>query len=299
MGCMCDGVTYSYAADGTGVPSNSDPVNVYGKIFAALGPTAADATLMRRLARRQSVLDVVSADVLAFKSRLGVEDARRADAQLTAIREMEKRLTAAAPTESTCKKPAQPGGVDFKSDRYVPETMRAFIDLAVAALACDQTRVVLMHSYLREYHPPNYLCPWAPANAPTASFHGLSHDETTDNFAAFVRAKSFFFRLAGELANKLKAIPEPGGTMLDRTLIVVPTEIGRGHTSAGLQFLTLGGRGLGVSTGQYLRLGGARQPGQGVPHQRLLVSLMNALGLPDTTFGADPGSGPLPGFLIR
>jgi hypothetical protein len=85
--------------------------------------------------------------------------------------------------------------------------------------------------------------------------------------------------------------------MLDHTVIFIPTEIGRGHTSAGLQFLTIGGRGLGVKTGQYLRVGTARQKTMGVPHQRLLVSLLNTMGLPDTTFGDDPGSGPLPGFL--
>jgi hypothetical protein len=197
----------------------------------------------------------------------------------------------------TCKPPTLATGVDFKSSMFVPETMRAFIDLAVASLACDRTRVVLMHSYLREYHPPNYKCPWSPANRPNDDFHGLSHDTPGDSFASFARAKAFFFQLAGELANKLKAIPEGGGTMLDRTLIFIPTEIGRGHTSAGLQFLTIGGSGLGVKVGQYLRLGGAREKMTGVPHQRLLVSLLNAMGVADTTFGDDPGSGPLPGFL--
>jgi hypothetical protein len=297
---MADSVTYSYGADGTGVPSNNDPLNIYTRVFGALDPAGGpDPALLRRLARRQSVLDSVTADVLAFKRRLGTEDAKRADAQLTAIREMEKRLTVGVPAGPACTKPAMPGGVDFKSHRFVPETMRAFIDLTVAAMACNQTRVVMMHSYLREYHPPNFLCPWAPANAPTASFHGLSHDETGDGFAAFVRAKSFHFQLAGELANKLKAMPEQGGgNMLDRTVILIPTEIGRGHTHCGLQFVTIGGRGLGVKTGQYLFLGTQRQPGKGIPHQRLLVSLCNALGLADTRYGQDPGSGPLPGFLL-
>lgn len=299
MGCMCDGVTYSYAADGTGVPSNTDPLDVYKKAFAGLtGSSDPDPALVRRLARRRSVLDAVTGDVMAFKQRLGAEDARRADAQLTAIREMEKRLMAGtASAMPMCKPPTLATGVDFKSSMFVPETMRAFSDLAVASLACDRTRVVLMHSYLREYHPPNYKCPWSPANRPNDDFHGLSHDTPGDQFASFVRAKAFFFQLAGELANKLKAIPEGGGTMLDRTIIFIPTEIGRGHTSAGLQFVTIGGAGLGVKTGQYLRLGTTREKGTGVPHQRLLVSLLNALGVADTKFGDDPGQGPLPGFL--
>ena len=85
--------------------------------------------------------------------------------------------------------------------------------------------------------------------------------------------------------------------MLDHTIIFIPTEIGRGHTNGGLQFVTIGGGGLGVQTGRYMRVGGAREVGQGVPHQRLLVSLLNAMGIADTRFGEDPGDGPLAGYL--
>lgn len=298
MGCMCDSVTYSYDAQGFAVPSNRDPLDIYKKAFGSLTQgTTADPSLVRRLARRQSVLDTVTKELTAFKARLGPEDARRADAQLTVIREMERRLSNAVP-QTACTKPTAPDAkIDYTRDLYVPETMRAFIDLAVGALACDQTRVVLMHSYLREYHPANYRCPWAPVSRPDDDFHGLSHDTPGDGFASFARAKAFFFQLAGELANKLKQVPEAGGTMLDNTIIFVPTEIGAGHTAAGLQFVTIGGKGLGVRTGRYLRLGTDRAAGKGVPHQRLLVSLLNALGVPDPTFGDDPGSGGLPGFL--
>lgn len=297
MGCMCDAVTYSYDATGARVPSTIDPLSIYTRVFGAI-TNAPAASVTRGLARRQSILDVVAEDVSSFQRRLGAEDARRAEAQLTIIREMEMKLALGSASASSCRPPALRTGIDFKSALYVPETMRAFIDLAVAAMACDQTRVVLMHSYLREYHPPAYKCPWAPANQPGHDFHGLSHDTPGDKFASFVRAKAFFFQLAAELAVKLKAVPELGRTMLDHTIIFIPTEIGRGHTSAGLQFLTIGGAGLGVRTGQYLYVGGMRARGQGVAHNRLLVSLVNALGLPDTTFGEDSGVGPLPGFLV-
>lgn len=293
MGCMCDSVSYSFDNTGVAMPSNSDPLDVYSKVFGTLGGASPDA--LRRLARKRSALDAVAADLAAFKRRLGAEDARRAEAQLTAIRDMERRLSLAV--GANCKGPDLSKTIDYKSSMFVPETMRAFIDLAVSAMACDQTRVVLMHSYLREYHPPRYKCPWSPANSPNDDFHGLSHDTPGDKYESFARAKTFFFQLAAELANKLKQIPEAGATMLDHTIIFIPTEIGRGHTSAGLQFLTIGGRGLGVKTGQYMWLGTDRQKGKGVAHHRLLVALLNALGVPDLTFGDDKGSGPLPGFL--
>ena len=300
MGTMCDSLSYSYLADGTSVPPNSNPLDVYAKVFGSLNPNGADAALRKRLARRRTVLDSVARDVTGFVKTLPSEDRARAEVQLEAVRSMERRIDGLLAAPLACAKPSVPINVDYSKDTSVPQTLRAMVDLAVAALACDQTRVVMMHSYAREYHPPNFHCPWPPVNVPDWSFHELSHNlEGSTNFGAFKAAKGFHYQVAGELANKLKAIPELGGTMLDHTLIFIPSEIGRGHTPAGLQFLTIGGGGLGVKTGQHLQLGGNRDIGGGTPHQRMLVSLLHALGLPDTTFGEGPGtgSGPLSGYF--
>jgi hypothetical protein len=176
----------------------------------------------------------------------------------------------------------------------------------------EQTRVIMLHAYARELNFPQASCPFAPINEPNWSFHELSHDlEGSPNFSAFKTAKAFLFQLAGELAAKLRAIPEPsptGSNMLDHTIIYIPTEIGLGHTWAGLQFVTLGGRGLGVNTGRYLQYGVPTPgsdleypgpPGGGVPHQRLHVAILNALGIADSTFGDTPqtGSGPIANYL--
>jgi hypothetical protein len=225
---------------------------------------------------------------------------------------MERRLASQLAGNVGCVKPTLAANVDFQSDSNVPDTLRAIIDLTVAALACDQTRVVMFHSYAREYNIYNRHCPWPPVNVPDYSFHELSHNlEGSPNFAAFKTAKALHFQLAGELANKLKAIPEPsatGSSMLDHTLIYIPTEIGLGHTPAGLQFVTIGGKGLGVNTGRYLQYGRPLPgtdttypgpPGAGMAHQRLHVAILNALGIADTTFGDTPttGSGPMAGYL--
>ena len=299
MATMSDSVTYSFTPQLAPVPSNRSPLDIYTKVFGGLTTTGPDPAMVRRLARRQSVLDTVTGDLTAFQKRLGTEDRARAEAQLATIRAMEQRLEAGA-KPSACQKPGAPAsGIDYTKAQFVPEAMRAFIDLAVAAMACDQTRVVLMHAYIRHYFGPGITLPFAPVNQPNYSLHALSHDDPGDNWASFIKAKAFHYRLAGELANKLKAIPENGKTMLDNTIIFIPTEIGAGHENTNLQFVTIGGKGLGVKTGQYLKLG-QRGIGKGVAHQRLLVSLLQAMGLPDQTYGDEPGTGtgPLPGFAV-
>jgi hypothetical protein len=63
------------------------------------------------------------------------------------------------------------------------------------------------------------------------------------------------------------------------------------HSFLNLRAVFLGGGGGAIKTGQHIDVGG-------VPHQKLLVTLLNAMGIMETTFG-DPayGSGPLAGVL--
>ena len=165
----------------------------------------------------------VPADLTAFRARLPAEDQARADAQLDAIRQMERRLQALAKGGS-CSKPTIDAAVDYSTEASLPAAMRAFISLTVAALACDQTRIVVMHDFISDgsERNPRFGAPFPPVNTPGNGQHALSHnaDNSTPQFEGFRRLKAFNTQLACELASKLKAIPEPGvdgQTMLDNT----------------------------------------------------------------------------------
>jgi hypothetical protein len=301
----CSDRSISTLKDLTSQPSQRNPLTVYKNVFGAFtgGSGGPSPAVLRRLKRRQSVLDALTSDLNGFVGRLPPEDKLRAEAQLDAVRQMETMLTGQMHPPAGCSAPTAPSGsLDYASDINMPDTMRAFINITVAAFACDQTRVAMMHTYLSD--DANYACRWAPCNS-ALSFHALSHDfDGKIDGSGFALAKGFHFQLVAELAAALKAIPEGSGTMLDNTLIFVPTEIGfadyNTHSNAGLLYVTVGGKNLGVKTGQYMMLG--RQQGTcggGVFHQRLLVSLINAMGIQTDTFGDDAtsGKGPLQGYL--
>ena len=97
------------------------------------------------------------------------------------------------------------------------------------------------------------------------------------------------------VARALAAIPEGNGSMLDRTLIVWGTDVGtdHGHGPADIPYLLIGGRGLGVRTGRYLRLPASTDA------QRLHTAVLHALGIPAEGFGERPTCGPLPGVTGR
>ena len=87
----------------------------------------------------------------------------------------------------------------------------------------------------------------------------------------------------------------PGRSMnvLDNTVIVWGNELslGNSHSHSEIPFLLLGSAGGALKTGRYLQFGS-------VPHNRLLVSLLQVMGVDASSFGhSDFGKeGPLAGL---
>ena len=90
----------------------------------------------------------------------------------------------------------------------------------------------------------------------------------------------------------LDAIPEGDGTVLDNTIIVWCSEVSAGNTHSHneMPFLIAGGGAGRLKMGRYLQY-------DGVAHNKLLVSILNALDVPVDSFGhVDFNSGPLSGL---
>ena len=94
--------------------------------------------------------------------------------------------------------------------------------------------------------------------------------------------------------DKLDAIPEGNGTMLDNSLVVWGSEIGKGnsHSFDNVPFVTAGGAGGKLKTGRYLQF-------DKVEHNRLLVSVAQLMGVPELEKfgGSDAKTGNLAGFM--
>jgi len=101
-------------------------------------------------------------------------------------------------------------------------------------------------------------------------------------------------QLAG-LISRLKTTPDgAGGTLFDNTLVLWCNELAKGNTHGrlGAPYVLAGGAGSGLRTGRFLRY-----DGQGLPHNNLLLSILNAMGVPDRSFGKpDWCTGPLTGL---
>jgi hypothetical protein len=100
------------------------------------------------------------------------------------------------------------------------------------------------------------------------------------------------------LLEQLDSVPEGAGTLLDHTVVVWLTELATPtHQHYDASVLLAGGCNGYFRTGRYVRyprtftspLSG--QPLIGPAHNRLLVSLMEAMGQTDTSFGLSGATG--------
>jgi hypothetical protein len=289
----------SYTGVGETVEPFDDPTVAFSTLFASVGlSSGAMATLN---ARRKSVLDEVMAEANALLPSLSGTDADKVNNHLSQIRLMESQLTSM--TSVGCTKPTAPTltaspPVEFNAsgmevlqdpsvDADVPMRNELSQQMLVAAMSCDMARVgTIMMAPSRS---DIYLV-WLPGGS-NESHHNLSHEATTNVSAEnmLIAINQWYAGQVSALITKLKAVPEGNGTMFDNTVILLANELGIGnaHTHTNVPFMIAGSAGGYFKTGQAVSLpGGSYSGGPGMPHNRLLLSLCQAMGLSQvTTFG--------------
>lgn len=214
-----------------------DPIAMYDRVFGdGFRPPGGLAAVT--IAHRKSVLDLVAADARRLQSRLGARDKVRLDQHLQGISDLERQLTA-TPVMPGCPVPTRP------TDRYAAldaqqiqwDALTAVqTDLAVYALACDQTRVFTFRfSPANDYtiYPGFPPFPIDPNTTDTGtSMHAYTHYEGGDQPNVRICVNFAMTKLALML-ERLKATPEGDGNLLDNCGIFAFTECteGRGHNA--------------------------------------------------------------------
>jgi hypothetical protein len=173
----------------------------------------------------------------------------------------------------------------------------------VAALKCDLTRVA---TFIMAPSRSDIFLNWL--NIPTLageppgtthSHHDYSHMDnsyTSGSGKSLIQINQWYAQQIASVVADLKAAPEGAGTMFDNTAILWCNELGEGvgHTHTNVPFLTIGNANGAIKTGQSITMPA------GTPHNSLLISLLNVMGIPDTTFGNPKHctKGPIPGFAM-
>lgn len=273
----------SYSGPNQPIPPESDPNQVFERLFAEFGQD--QAVVAKLKAERRSVLDVVKAQTDALEQRIGQADRHKMQAHLEGLNEIEKRLT----LESSCEVPTENGSIDAGATENYPEVTRLQMDLLTTAFACDLTRSA---TFMWNGSTSGQTFPWLGFSE---SHHDLSHEGDSNDGAQnkLVQINNWYAEQFAYLVNRMRDIPEGDGTMLDNTIIVWGNELGKGnsHTHKNIPIVMAGGRNAGITPGRFLQY-------DDVAHNRLLVSVLNALGVDVNSYGeTDNGTGGLSGLV--
>ncbi|WP_437318224.1 DUF1552 domain-containing protein [Sorangium sp. So ce385] len=279
------------------IPPRLDPVEIFSELFGTLDPGASDDAA-RRLARKRSILDFLDRRYAALSARLGAADRQKIDQHLTKIREIEMSLSNLPATTSACQPPDlvdtsdynpsaglnsdDPGSIkDTSTDAAIPKVGKLMMDMLVMALACDITAVGTLQWSDTE---AKYTLPWLNLTEHHHFYQEMGGFRPTECELIY----TWYSEQHLYLLQEMEKVDMGGHSLLDESVVFFGSEISHPptHAKTNMPFLLAGGGG-GLRTGRWVRY-------PSLPHNNLLVSILNLFGDTRTTFG-DPRycTGPL------
>jgi hypothetical protein len=254
-----------------------NPRLVFERLFSSQVKGEADSSRAKRERYQTSILDFIAEDANRLKMRLGATDQRKLDEYLTALREIEVRLTRAGkPIEGLPTGATRPTGIP----KDYEEHLRLMSDLLALAFQADLTRVATF-VFANDGSNRSYRSIGVPEGHHDLSHHGHDHKKQEK----IRQINRFHISQLAYLLGKLKAVREAGGTLLDNSMIVYGSGIGDGnrHNHDDLPILLAGKAGGSLPTGQHLRF-----PKE-TPLMNLYLSMLDRVGAPVDRLGDSTG----------
>ena len=274
--------TLSWTGSKAPFSAESDPRKLFDSLFAGVSANAPDPTLVRLRKKRQSVLDYVGKALERQSKNLGTDDQQKIALHLDAVRNIERQLEGGSVTNS-CKPPTVDGATDFNKIENFPALIESEMDLIVAAMSCGLTRVSTLA--LGDGEDYNIFFPWLGIphqgiEFPERHHHDISHRPGVNN-ADKINVERWYMSMLAKLFDKLAAVPEGGGTMLDNTVVFYMNSLNSGFGHTVLKVPAIVGAGANIK----IRTGGRVMQLNAQAHNTLLAALANAVDVPMTSFG--------------
>ena len=264
-----------YAGANQPLPPMDNPESAYTRIFA--GANLDQSALLRLLKRRKSVLDHATSTLGALQTRISAADRQRVQAHGDSIRSIEKQLL----TQASACQPPTVNNPNLNDDASYKPIGRLMMDMITASFACDQTRVASLQ-FSRSVSGQSFS-----DIGVSDGHHDLSHfgDDNQDARDKLIKINNWYATEFAYLLGKLDAVTEADGSkLLDNTLILWVNELAKGNAhSHSVMPMVLAGKAAGAlntgTNGRYVKLPNVQ------PHNNLLVSVANAMGVNINTFG--------------
>ncbi|HMC63713.1 MAG TPA: DUF1552 domain-containing protein [Gemmataceae bacterium] len=253
-----------------------NPRLVFERLFASETKDEVKASREKRDRYKLSVLDFVMEDAGQLKTRLGANDQRKLDEYLSAVRELETRIARTGPpVEIGNAKLERPVGIPIDYQEHI----RLMGDMLTLAFQVDLTRIATF-VFANDGSNRSYKSIGVPDGHHDLSHHGGNPEK----LAKLVQINRFHIGQLAYLLERMKAVKEADGTLLDHVMLVYGSGIGDGnrHNHDDLPILLAGHGGM-IKTGRHLRY-----PAE-TPLTNLYVALLDRMGVHVDSFGDSKG----------
>jgi hypothetical protein len=263
----------------------------------------------------RSLMNAIHQDYARVRDggRIGVADRALLERHMAFLADIERSLGARATV--ACSVPPRPRSIEngypweeVSSIEDFRESISLLIDIAVAAIRCDLTRIVTFQvaealtngsgTWVSSFHNSGDVA---------GDWHQFAHDAASDpsarrnliGIAQWVASDVF-----GAFVSRLEAEEGEGKTFLDSSLVCWGSELAFDHYNTDMPTVLAGSAGGALRTGQFLDYidwsGDYANPIPGwgtlipgLPHNRLLVTMLQAMGLAPEDYERDgqPGYG--------
>lgn len=262
----------SYTENGSMIPAENSPSRLFAKLFIDDSPEE-QKRQAERLKQGRSIMDIVGLHSKQLERQLGKGDQEKMDHYFTSVRDFEKRL---ADSEDWARKPKPkvdaPPPIDVSDNSAVIDRKKMMLDVAHLALQTDSTRYITLHL--------DGNAGAIPIDGVSDGYHSLSHHgRDEDKIDQLTRIESQLVKTWGGFVRGLKETKESEGTMLDRTSVLLTSNLGNAsaHDNSNMPVLFAGG---GFRHGQHL----AFDQKKNYPLPNLFLSLLHRQGIEAETF---------------
>ncbi len=280
----------AWAGPKSPLPKMNDPRAVFERLFEGFDPATTERERTARKAKRRSVLDYALDEARILRTKLSTLDRYRLDEYMDSIRELERRLDL---LPATCNEPGEPG-----EPLNFPTHVDLMADMMVLALRCDQTRIV---TYMMQNGFSSLVYDFLGIDN---GHHALTHhkgDETM--IEQVVMINLWEMDQFSNLLDKMRAVDDGEGTLLDHSAVVFFSGMGDGnqHLNTNLPVILAGRAGGALTPGRHTMYAIEPNADEHTANDDyrtisdLYIALLSIMGLDIETFGID-GTAPLEGL---
>lgn len=240
------------------------PYKAYQQIVGAIGngttgTSAENQAEALRAARSKSINDVLRPQIRALLARqdLSQGDRNRLDQHLTAIRDIEVKMTTTGFTIPDADI-ATMKSIDPKPyDQSTRDTaVKLFMELMAFSAAADYSRVAVLKIGDRiDDHVYTY-------NGQSAKFHDVSHRQVANSVDFHHYIDRMMLNYYKYLLDKLSGYETPSGPLLDQGVAIWTNQCATGaHSFSNIPWIQAGTANGFFKKGQYIVVGNGQQPG--------------------------------------